>query len=66
MMECGKIAIYVPKPGSCPICGANHPKYVPHDRDSLIFLVSFYRRHGRFPTWADAAVKSEQIRRNGR
>lgn len=43
-----------PKPGTCPVCAANHAPDLPHNRDSLYYQMRFHQRHGRFPTWADA------------
>ena len=43
-----------PKPGTCPVCAADHTPDLPHNRDSLFYQMRFYQRHGRFPTWADA------------
>jgi hypothetical protein len=54
-----------PKPGSCPACGrfpAHDPKD-PHDAQSLYYQYSFYGRHGRWPTWADAVAHCDDDRK---
>ena len=49
-----QIKILPKRPGRCPVCGAAHDPKEPHERDSLRYMVGFYRKHGRWPTWADA------------
>lgn len=46
-----------PMAGRCPICAGAHEKGDAHDVASVIYRVRFYRRHGRYPTEADAALE---------
>ena len=41
-------------PGACPVCAGDHAPEQPHNQQSLFYQMSFYKQHGRFPTWADA------------
>lgn len=43
-------------PGTCPECGVKHKPEEPHDRGSIAYQYSFYNKHGRWPTWADAVA----------
>lgn len=47
------------KPGVCPECGVDHPAEQPHNRDTLLYQYTFYDKHGRFPSWADAMEHCE-------
>jgi hypothetical protein len=40
--------------GECPECGKIHDATQPHNAQSLFYQYSFYGKHGRWPTWADA------------
>lgn len=46
--------ILPPRPDVCQVCAANHDPDWPHNRDSLYYQMTFYQKHKRFPTWADA------------
>lgn len=70
----GEIRIAAPVPGTCPVCATKHERQEPHDLNSLYYRNQFYRRHRRFPTWADAlrhcseltrAVWTEKLKRAG-
>ncbi|WP_345868311.1 hypothetical protein [Shewanella algae] len=52
--------IVPPKPAACQVCGVMHPEGVPHNRDSLFYQYTFYQKHGRWPTWADASKHCKQ------
>lgn len=41
-------------PGTCPECAVNHEPDQPHNRESLLYQYTFFDKHGRWPTWADA------------
>ena len=43
-----------PKPGACPVCAYNHGPNEPHFPGSAYYIMRFYRRHNRRPTWKDA------------
>ena len=43
-----------PEPPRCPECATAHHRAEPHDAESRVYQLHFYRRHGRWPTWADA------------
>ena len=43
-----------PRDSTCPECAANHKPGQPHDRNSLYYQMTFYRKNGRIPTWQDA------------
>lgn len=69
-----EIRLCAPGPGKCRVCAGVHDPGQPHDRDSFFYKHWFYRRHRRFPSWADAmahcddAVKAEaaaKLRRRG-
>ena len=49
-----KFMILPPDPGVCQECAVDHDPAQPHNRDSLHYQYSFYAKHGRWPTWADA------------
>ncbi len=40
--------------GKCPECAIKHDPAEPHNNQSLAYQYSFYAKHGRWPTWADA------------
>jgi hypothetical protein len=40
--------------GRCEQCGKAHPPEAPHDAFALQYQYTFYARHNRWPTWADA------------
>jgi hypothetical protein len=42
------------KPGVCPECAMAHETTQPHNAESMTYQYSFYDKHGRWPTWADA------------
>jgi hypothetical protein len=44
-----------PKPNTCPACATSHEPELPHNLQSLYYQQRFRMRHGRWPTWADAA-----------
>lgn len=48
------LRILPPRKGACPICAAMHEPMLPHNRNSLYYLMRFRQEHGRFPTWDDA------------
>ena len=50
------VQILPPKPGACLVCAAYHPKELPHNRDSIYYMLLFRQKHGRYPTWEDAAA----------
>lgn len=50
-----EIQVIPPKPGACLVCGAYHPRELPHNRDSIYYQILFRQKHGRYPTWDDAA-----------
>lgn len=50
----GKVFLFAPAPGRCPVCAAEHPPDLPHNPASLYYQYQFYRRNGRWPTWHDA------------
>lgn len=54
MKEQGEYEIMPPKQGRCPVCGAEHAQFQPHNADSLYYRMIFRGQHGRFPTWEDA------------
>ena len=49
-----RMMLLPPKPGTCPVCATEHDPALPHNRCSLYYQMRYYRKHGRFPTWADA------------
>ena len=49
-----RLLVLPPKPGSCPVCAAEHPPDLPHNPASLYYQYQFYRKNGRWPTWHDA------------
>lgn len=53
-MEIGEIKITALTPGRCKVCATMHRPEEPHDRSSLFYLVRFYQKHRRFPSWEDA------------
>jgi len=40
--------------GACPLCGEKHIPNMPHNRNSPTYLLKFYDKYRRFPTWEDA------------
>ncbi len=51
-----------PAPDVCQECAEKHDPAQPHNKASLYYQYSFYAKHGRFPTWADAMAHcSEEI-----
>jgi hypothetical protein len=44
----------------CPECLSVHSDQTPHDKDSLYYNCTFYSVHGRWPSWSDAVVQSNQ------
>lgn len=45
-----------PAAGLCAECGARHGPEAPHNAVSLYYQLEWLMRHGRAPTWADAAA----------
>ena len=43
-----------PPPGKCQLCAVDHPPEAPHNQDSMYWQFGFYKKNGRWPTWADA------------
>ena len=43
-----------PNPNVCQECAGDHPKELPHNKDSLYYQYKFYNENGRWPTWMDA------------
>lgn len=43
-----------PAPGLCQECAVKHEPEQPHNQRSLYYQYRFYRKNGRWPTWADA------------
>lgn len=46
----------IANPDACPICGTEHDPTLPHNRDSLYYQYSFFKKNGRYPTWDDATA----------
>lgn len=40
--------------GRCNKCGFVHAKDKPHNLGSVVFLLGFYDKEGRWPSWMDA------------
>lgn len=57
------IKICPPMPGACKVCATFHAPDLPHDRDSLYFVIQFRRRYKRFPTWDDAMAHCDTATR---
>jgi ribonuclease I len=53
------MALLPTKSGVCPECAASHEPEQPHNQQSLTYQYTFYDRHGRWPTWADAMAHCE-------
>lgn len=51
-----RVNILPPRPGVCPVCATPHDPALMHNRDSLYYQMRFRQKHGRTPTWADAAA----------
>ena len=51
-----QLSILPPRPGVCPVCATPHDPALMHNRDSLYYQMRFRQKHGRTPTWADAAA----------
>jgi hypothetical protein len=47
-------AVLPSPPGTCPECGTEHDPRLPHNQQSLPYLVRFKIAHGRDATWHDA------------
>lgn len=43
-----------PTPGACPLCAYKHSPNEPHFPGSTYYIMRFFQRHGRRPTWKDA------------
>lgn len=41
-------------PGTCQECATVHEPGQAHNQQSLHYQYTFYDKHGRWPTWADA------------
>lgn len=53
-------AILPPGKGKCQECGIAHDPRQPHDQQSLAYAYSFYGKHRRWPTWADAMAHCDE------
>ncbi len=55
--------LMLPAPNVCQECAEKHDPEWPHNKASLYYQYSFYAKHGRWPTWADAMAHcSEDIK----
>lgn len=41
-------------PDVCQECAIDHDPEEPHNRDSLYYQMTFYKKHKSYPTWEDA------------
>lgn len=60
MSETRTMMLLPPAPHKCPICAVAHLPQDPHDRGSLYYQMQFFRKHGRYPTWADAMAHCDE------
>lgn len=59
-----EIRILPPLRGHCPACGAVHEAEQPHEPSSMLYLMRFFYRTHRLPTWWDAMAHcSDALRR---
>jgi len=50
----GSMVLMPAAPGTCQECATKHEPKMPHNQQSLFWLVRFKMKHGRTPTWKDA------------
>jgi hypothetical protein len=54
MTESAQWTLLPPATGTCKECAVEHSPDLPHNRDSLYYVIKYNMEHGRAPTWADA------------
>ena len=63
--ENGRLQLLPAEPGNCGVCNRDHKPQEPHDCAKLFYQVGFRLKHGRDPTWHDAAahITDEDVRK---
>lgn len=59
----GLLHLVPPAKGLCQECAIKHEPWDAHDATTLYYQISFYQKHGRSPTWADALAHLTPERR---
>jgi hypothetical protein len=62
-VEAQPMMLLPPRPDRCQTCATKHAPGEPHNAQSMYYLVSFAREHGRSPTWADAMAHCDETTR---
>jgi hypothetical protein len=59
-MREGTFFLLPPRPDLCQECAIKHEPCEPHSPQSLFYLIKFYRKSGRVPTWTDAMAHCDE------
>ena len=63
LKQVGAFQLLPPAPDVCQECAVKHEAAMPHNQQSLYWQYSFYAKHQKWPTWADAMAHcSEEMK----